>query len=788
MENVDNAHGDDIYVKHFETHVEDVVSHLNGAHHWRRSLHSSYFPCGYWFEEDKNRFFRALSVHSRFRPDLIAEDIPGKTTADVCVYLDSLDEAAAKMPKKLKRAALPRALEVSDNWICFEEDRAGRLVDLESTWETQKRKNRRGAELRSEKRHLLSEREELSGNVAGENNAKHIDTIFGELRARRETEWEKEDYMADLGVAHLQAIDNILRKAEETCTDPTFEDNSRQYGEYDNAIPAETQNNSADNPITVPLTTDSTSRATPSLDLNPIWTDPNQLADANISKVVILDPQLQTNDAEVSFETDIRTTAEGSLVGSVNLSPRSCRRHQKRLYMRRKRAAHTGKEVCMAVTRLKPGRKTNKKLLRELSKQKEKQSEQDRSAAAGEEINLGDASFTSPVQEDREEELVDVFEGKEETEITLGTEREDVSRQSGSPTIDDSQVGLAGFHPHVGGLTLPYKIKEDLLALGFNSQTLGRESLGLFHLSRLADFMSLYSSLQEAGPDTATRLSGNLIKLLHAEVVRFITDLVHRCIAMHEQERLSKEHTKVWRLRGERIKVSTIHQALKTMGAARDKKYCFAALIDRLSSVSQGMERSDKGEETTHADQGETESSETSNESVDEYSTDGDSVINEDELSMDESEDEDQTTSIRKSEPLHRQIYAPFLWHASLDHLDPNPSVPRKASQSYEASIDDDFLIVSDESGLIDELAEEEDLDSVDVAAAKKAEQDLWAEFGLHGRNEELASETQRPQESAQTDVNISPVQSPIPQKRRFGLRYGSSKRFKSSVYIEDSE
>ncbi|KAL5530135.1 hypothetical protein ACEPAF_6392 [Sanghuangporus sanghuang] len=784
MENIDNAHVDDIYVKHFQRHVEDVVLHLNGAHHG--SLHPSYFPpCGYWSEEDKNRFFHALSVHSRFRPDLIAEDIPGKTTADVCVYLDSLDEAAAKMPKKLKRALLSRALEVSDNWIGFEENRAGGLVDLESTWETHQRKSRRGAELRSEKRHLLSERKELSGDIAGEDKENHIDTMFEELRARRETEWEKEDYMADLGVAHLEAIDSILRKAEETCTDPTIGDNSGQDGESDNAIPAGTL--SAGNSTTAPLTTDSVSRATPPIVLNPAGDNFNQLADANrnnISQVVVLDPQVQTNDAEVSFEADIRANTEASLVGSVNLSPRSRRRHQKRLYMRRKRAAHSGKEVCMAVARLKPGRKTNKKFLRELSQQKEKQGERDSSAAVGEEINLGDATFTISMQEHRKEELVDVFEG-EETEIILATEREDVLRQSGAPTTDEMQAGLADFHPHVGGLTLPYKIKKDLLALGFNSQTLGREGLGLFHLARLTDLMSLYSSLQEAGSDT---VSGNLIKLLHAAVVHFITDLVYRCITIHEQERLLKEHTKVWRLRGERIKVSTIHRALKTMGAARDKKDCFAALIDRLSSVSQGMERSDKGEETTHADRGETGSSETSNESAGEYSTDGDSVINGDELSMDESEDEDQATSICISEPLHRQIYAPFLWHASLDHLDPNPIVPRKASQFYETNVDDDILIASDESGLIDELAEEEDLDSVDVAAAKKAEQDLWAEFGLRERNEELASETQRPQEPAETDVNTSPVQSPIPQKRRFGLRYGSSKRFKSSVYIEDSE
>ncbi|KAL5487761.1 hypothetical protein ACEPAI_5869 [Sanghuangporus weigelae] len=788
MENADNAHLNDIYVKHFQRHVEEAVSHLNGTHHLCGSLHPSHFPpCGYWSEEDKTRFFHALSVHSRFRPDLIAEDIPGKTTADVCVYLDSLDDAAAKTPKKFKRAALPRALEVSDSWIAFEENRARGLADLESTWETHQRNSRRGAELRSEKRHLLSEGVELSGDVAGKDNAKHIDTIFGELRARRETEWEKEDYIADLGTAHLEAIDNILRKAEETCTDPTIEDDSRQDGEYNNAISAETRNNSADNPITAPLT----ARATPLLALNSAGDDLNQPADANrnyISEVVILDPQLQTNNAEISFETDIHANTEGSLIGLVNLSPRSRRRHQKRLYMRRKRAAHSGKEVCMAVTRLKPGRKTNKKLLRELSQQKEQQGERDSSAAAGEEINLDDATFTSPIQEEQREELVDVFGGKEEIEITIGTEREDVLRQSGSLTTDELRARLADFHPHVGGLTLPYKVKEDLLALGFDSQTLGREGLGLFHLARLADLMSLYSSLQEAGPDIVTRLSGNLIKLLHAEVVHFITDLVHRCIAIHEQERLLKEHTKVWRLRGERIKVLTIHQALKTMGAATEKKGRFASLIDRLSSVNQGVERLDKGEETTYADRGETGSSENSNESADEYSTGGDSVINGDELSMDESEDEDQTTSIRKSEPLHRQIYAPFLWHASLDHLDPSPFVPGKASHTYDTSVDDDILDVLDASELVDELAEEQDLDSADVAAAEKAEKDLWAEFGLRERDEEITSEAKQLQEPAQTDDNTSPVQSPTPRKRRFGLRYGSSKRFKSSVYIEDSE
>lgn len=49
-------------------------------------------------------------------------------------------------------------------------------------------------------------------------------------------------------------------------------------------------------------------------------------------------------------------------------------------------------------------------------------------------------------------------------------------------------------------------------------------------------------------PQVASRMSAELIQFLHAHVVQYVTELMHRAIASREQERTMKGRTKVWRL------------------------------------------------------------------------------------------------------------------------------------------------------------------------------------------------------------------------------------------------
>lgn len=76
----------------------------------------------HWSEQEKGRFYRALSRHSRLRPDLIALDIGTKNSLQVVTmidYLDSqvslLDEADHTVP-----AQFPAAREMSEKWLDME--------------------------------------------------------------------------------------------------------------------------------------------------------------------------------------------------------------------------------------------------------------------------------------------------------------------------------------------------------------------------------------------------------------------------------------------------------------------------------------------------------------------------------------------------------------------------------------------------------------------------------------------------------------------------------------------
>ena len=49
-----------------------------------------------WFPTEQDLFFHGIRVHSRLRPDLIAEGIGTKNTVDVAAYIDALHDAAAR--------------------------------------------------------------------------------------------------------------------------------------------------------------------------------------------------------------------------------------------------------------------------------------------------------------------------------------------------------------------------------------------------------------------------------------------------------------------------------------------------------------------------------------------------------------------------------------------------------------------------------------------------------------------------------------------------------------------
>lgn len=84
----------------------------------------------YWSPEEKERFFYALSRHSRLRPDLIAEHIGTKTASEVWAYLSFLEQSASSLDDNAKEP-IPAARVQTDSWIAQEE----KLAEDAVVWE-----------------------------------------------------------------------------------------------------------------------------------------------------------------------------------------------------------------------------------------------------------------------------------------------------------------------------------------------------------------------------------------------------------------------------------------------------------------------------------------------------------------------------------------------------------------------------------------------------------------------------------------------------------------------------
>ncbi|KIK97624.1 hypothetical protein PAXRUDRAFT_204426 [Paxillus rubicundulus Ve08.2h10] len=54
-------------------------------------------PLSYWTSTEQTAFFRALSVYSRWRPDLVAACVPTKSVWEVGLYLEALEQGAARL-------------------------------------------------------------------------------------------------------------------------------------------------------------------------------------------------------------------------------------------------------------------------------------------------------------------------------------------------------------------------------------------------------------------------------------------------------------------------------------------------------------------------------------------------------------------------------------------------------------------------------------------------------------------------------------------------------------------
>ncbi|KAJ3997568.1 hypothetical protein F5050DRAFT_1806718 [Lentinula boryana] len=132
-----------------------------------------------WSEDEKDRFFAALSSYSVLRPDLIAEAIGTKNVAQVCVYLSVLEAATRNCDAEPPRSNLDIAMEVPDEWLEVEEEQAAFFRDIELAW----------------RRDILFQDQEISEPSLENVNMTDMRT----------------DALRNLSIDHLKVIDKILR-------------------------------------------------------------------------------------------------------------------------------------------------------------------------------------------------------------------------------------------------------------------------------------------------------------------------------------------------------------------------------------------------------------------------------------------------------------------------------------------------------------------------------------------------------------------------------------------------
>ncbi|THG95358.1 hypothetical protein EW026_g6283 [Hermanssonia centrifuga] len=416
------------------------------------------------------------------------------------------------------------------------------------------------------------------------------------------------------------------------------------------------------------------------------------------------------------------------------LTPKSRRRLTKRMYMRRKRAEATGRVVEQTLSRLKPGRKS-KPL----------------PPTPFETAALGETGENNPA--------------------------------TGEPSLDGApdQEEHSFRHAHPSGLTLPYKMRARLDALGINAAWLREEGLDFFHMTSIGRLMRTYRAMHNVSPEVNSQISASTIRLLLAHVVHFVSEVVRRAIISREQEMIAKTQTKVWRLaENQVVTASNVAHALSLCGADHlNKKAHFQGLLDELDEDESGHD-TDSDEEAEVAD-------------AEINSARHDSTDEENEIDQLHEDYNEPPSDILAPLPLHRLIFPPFIPLPYSLQSSSSSSVlsylPWATGLSLDIPDDEDDLepVEIDEDGLNAEFQEEEELDSLDRTSGQNHEKRLWEEFERH-TNESIASSSKGKRKRTDDDDDE--------HERRRGERYTNNSmrfrepggRIKSSVYIEDSD
>ncbi|KAG6917313.1 hypothetical protein DXG01_002971 [Tephrocybe rancida] len=698
---------DSSYAFQFRKHLIEVRAHLAGLN-GDDPPPSFTPPIGYWTPLEKNAFFHALSVHSRLRPDLVAASISTKSVIDVCAYIDSLDEAIARDRRLLlPRSDLPGAMEVSNAWILREEIMSEDISPLDAGWVRDTLLSQREEEVTARK---AAPQSEAGATGHGPNN-ENLETWEHDRRRH----WRREDALNMLECHHLKVMERILKDAEGGDVD--VED-----------VHSEDQEPEEPGPLPPPDAEPSDRTAHVSI-IHDGLIDPRLLQLSGLpvpDQPFIEDPVPQRHfealpDVEHSHDTlPAFNTASSpppphaplvvqpldyprspspdsdreTAIDHSNLSPASRRRVQKRLHMRRKRAAQRGDAVNEATVKLRPGRKAKRQqTLKPRGKQHVAQLEQ-----AQLEEGEGEENALMAVDQNREEAAMS-------TSLTPPEEAPQQKAEVGDDDERHDSDASRERHRNNSGMTKPYKIKRDFATMGIDADTLIDGNLGHFHLSALSRLMTFYKSGYDIkGSSTATSISADTIRLLSAILVEFVTEAVHRSIISREQENSMKAGIKVYHQTNDDITAENVTHVLEMMGmVGMSKDQYFAQLL---------------GEETPEHEESAEEDDDDAEDATDEIGED-------DQGDEDDLPDAERPTLYPMLLPLHREIHPPLV-------MLPKSLLPRTPARSGPTLAMDDKLIPTepDNDEVLEELDDEMALDAADQALAYEYEADLWKVFG----------------------------------------------------------
>ncbi|KAF5317108.1 hypothetical protein D9611_003959 [Ephemerocybe angulata] len=229
------------------------------------------------------------------------------------------------------------------------------------------------------------------------------------------------------------------------------------------------------------------------------------------------------------------------------------RRFLKRVYMRKQRALKSGgKEAVEAVdttsVRLKPGRKPNKRLERAREKASEK---------AGK----------------KRKRAVDDDAGREDDE---DSENSDAGDQESD---EDSEVE-GGRGRRLQSKNEMERFKAEFEEAGIDEALLTKEGLGCFNLSMLGKLMNYFvDGYRSRAIQGTPAISAALIRVLLTTVVEFLVDVVHRSIVLAEA-RSALQSSKVWKDTNQWITVHSVKTALEIVGhPLEDRKNFIARLM-----------------------------------------------------------------------------------------------------------------------------------------------------------------------------------------------------------------